>query len=53
MVTKRMWMKTGETDPKLAKLLKEALEKVKNMTAEELREMTDAQRESWTRQDID
>lgn len=39
--------------PTLADLLKQAAERVKSMTPEELEAMESAQRKSWTRQDND
>ena len=40
-------------NPELDRLLKDSVEKVKQMTPEELEAMHKAQRESWSRQDMD
>ena len=46
-------MPDPKTDPRLLELIRQSVERVKNMTPEELEAMLKAQRESWARQDMD
>lgn len=52
MATRRT-KKPLRDDPNLTQRIKEAIDRVKNMTPEEFKAMIDAQQKSWAKQDMD